>query len=296
MGEVEPGGPDGGPSRARLLLLLAACGWSLSGVIIKSSQLDGLTIAWSRSAIAAIFLLPWAWRRRQALDGASCYLAAVYLGTVTLLVLATKATTAANAIVLQYIAPAIVFPLGIAFLGERPTTKEWLALGVSMSGVGVIFVGAPTGHWLGIALGVGSGVFFGLLIVGMRRYRHIDPVWVICFNNACVAVFLAPWVNFSGWEYSSRELILMLVLGIVQLGIPYVLFYRAVRQVTAREAALVSLLEPLLNPIWVVLVVGEVPLVATQVGGLIVLAGVVLPYLSRWSRSSKQSAHSTQES
>ena len=270
--------------KGRILLLVAACGWSLSGVIIKSSALDGLSIAWARSSVAALFLLPWAWRRRQALDAGAVFLALAYLGTVTLLVLATKATTAANAIVLQYTAPVVVFALGIPLLHEYPQKKEWLALGLSMLGVGVIFFGAPAGHWLGFALGLGSGLMFGLLIVGLRRYRDKDPYWTIFVNNAVVGVLLFPWVNWPESGLTSNEAGLMALLGVVQLGLPYVLFFKAVKLVVAREAALISLLDPLLNPVWVALVVGEIPNPSTLVGGGIVLLGVGFPYL-RWRRA-----------
>ena len=267
--------------KGRILLVAAACGWSLSGVIIKSSSLDGLSIAWARSAVAALFLLPWAWRRRQPIDGGTLFIALAYMGTVTLLVLATKATTAANAIVLQYIAPAVVFVLGIPLLREYPKKAEWLALGLSLTGVGVIFVGAPAGQWPGIVLGVGSGIMFGLLIVGLRRYRDKDPYWTIFLNNAVVGLVLLPFVEWPGGDTAGFEGALMVVLGIVQLGLPYVLFFKAVKLVVAREAALISLLEPLLNPVWVALVVGEIPNTATQIGGGIVLIGVLLPYLYR---------------
>lgn len=273
---------SGAPQGGRLLLVLAACGWSLSGVLIKMASLDGVTIAWYRSAVAALFLLPWAWRHRTKPDAGSLYIAVAYLGTVTLLVLATKATTAANAIILQYTAPVVVFVLGIPILRERPSPAQWGALGLSMLGVGWIFWGADADHWAGVLLGLGSGLAFGLLILCMRRFRGYNPYWLLFCNNAVVACVLLPWVGAKAWV-GPADFGLMLALGVVQLGIPYVLFYRALGRVTAREGALIALLEPLLNPIWVGLFVGELPNYETRIGFAIIVVALALPYM-RWPR------------
>jgi drug/metabolite transporter (DMT)-like permease len=194
-----------------------------------------------------------------------------------MLVAATKATTAANAILLQYTAPVFVFLLGIPLLGERPGWADWTGLVLTMAGVGWIFAGAGAADSLGVALGLGSGLSFGMLILLQRRYRDKDPFWVLGTNNALVALLLLP---FLGPEPAATgvDVGLMVLMGVVQLGIPYLLFFMALQRVPAREGALITLLEPLLNPIWVALVVGEMPGPATQVGGAIVLAGVVVRY------------------
>ena len=249
-------------------------------MIIKLVGMSALSIAFYRSAIAALFLGPFAWKRRERLDRASLALAAAYTATVILLVVATKATTAANAIILQYTAPLFVFVLGIPLLGERPTRRDWTGLALAMSGVLYIFYGAGEADAVGVGYGLASGLAFGLLIVLLRRYSARDPLWVVFCNNLVVGLLLLPLVWGEIW-IEGWELVLMLVMGIVQLGLPYVLFGLAVRHVSAREAALISLLEPLLNPIWVGLVVGEIPGRETQIGGAVILGGLLLRYLRR---------------
>lgn len=263
--------------QGRLMLVVAALGWSISGVLIKSVALSAPSIAFGRSLVAALCLAPLAWKRRQPLDWASLWMGLAYAGSVVLLVAATKATTAANAILLQYTAPVFVFVLGVPLLGERPRWPDWAGLAITMAGVGSIFAGAGSADTLGVVLGLGSGLSFGMLILLQRLYREKDPFWVLGTNNAAVALLLLP---FLGPEPAATTLDvgLMVLMGVVQLGIPYLLFFMALQRVTAREGALITLLEPLLNPVWVALVVGEIPGPATQVGGAVVLAGVVLRY------------------
>lgn len=261
-----------------VLLVGAAVGWSLNGVIIKSVVMGALTIAFYRSAVAAVFLLPWAWPRRRRPDRSSLEAAAAYAATVVLLVLATKGTSAANAIILHYTAPFYVFVIGIPLLGERPGQRDWIALILAMLGVGCIMAGAGSADWQGIGYGVGSGMAFAMVILILRRDHARDPVWVTFFNNAVVALLLLPWV----WQdliLDRRDFVLMGIMGVFQLGVPYVMFSTAVRQVRAMEASLIALLEPLLNPVWVVLAVGEVPSRWTVLGGSVVLAALASRYV-----------------
>jgi drug/metabolite transporter, DME family len=259
-----------------LLVITAAC-WSLNGVIIKLADMSALNIAFYRSSIAALFLMPFALRRREPLNRGSLEIAGAYAGTVILLVLATKATTAANAIFLHYTAPLFVFLIGIPLLGERPSGRDWKGLGLAMVGVLCIVLGGGEADRLGVGFGLASGLSFGTLIVLLRRYRARNPLWIAFGNNLVVGLLLLPWIGGEIW-ISSRDLLLMLVMGIVQLGLPYVLFGLAIRQVNAREASLISLLEPLLNPVWVFFLVGEIPSWETRLGGGIIFTGLLLRF------------------
>ncbi len=264
-----------------ILLVITSLGWSLSGVIIKTVEMDALPIAFYRSAIAGLFVGLWALRRgSNAIGMHNVYTAGAYCGAVILLVVSTKATTAANAIILQYAAPAFVFVLAVPLLDERPSRQDWWVLASTMVGVGCIFSQGMGGALAGIVYGLASGVGFALLTVLLRRYQHSDPLKTIAFNNMVVAVLLLPWV----WDrlvLSPRDLLLMFIMGTVQLGGPYVLYAYALRRVVARDAALISLLEPLLNPVWVFLIVGEVPAATTFLGGAFIVGGLFLRFTRR---------------
>ncbi len=239
--------------------------------------MSALAIAFYRSAFAALFLGPFAWKKRERVDGANLYLILAYASTVILLVVATKATTAANAIILQYTAPAFVFFLAIPLLKEYPQRKDWWVLGATMAGVVCIFSQAEEASVWGVGCGLASGLAFAVLTILLRRYKSKGPLFVIFANNLCVALLLLPWV-FTELFLSHRDMVLMVLMGAVQLGGPYVLYAYALRRVQARDAVLISLLEPLLNPIWVYLAVAEVPAEATLFGGALILAGLWLRY------------------
>jgi drug/metabolite transporter (DMT)-like permease len=261
-----------------LLLVLAAIGWSLSGVIIKVVDMNALPIAFYRCAVAAVFLGFLNRGKTKMLNKSSTYIAVAYACAVILLVVSTKATTAANAIILQYAAPAFVFFISIPILKEYPTRKDWWVLLSTVIGIGCIFSQTEGGHLWGMLCGLGSGLGFAVLTVLLRRYQQHNPLWSICLNNLCVALMLLPWV-YDDLAVSAVDFVLMLLMGIVQLGGPYVLYAYALRRVKARDAALVSLLEPLLNPLWVYLCVAEVPAAMTFVGGAFIFLGLVTRFV-----------------
>ena len=264
-----------------ILLILTAIGWSLSGVIIKTVEMEALPIAFYRSAIAGIFLSLCSVRSEPFRPNYhSAYTAIAYALAVVLLVVATKETTAANAIILQYSAPAFVFLLAIPLLGERPERRDWWVLISTMLGVLCIFSQGTGDAIDGIIYGLLSGFGFALLTVFLRLYKGKNPVQTMAFNNLIVALVLLPWV-WDSLILTPKEAVLMLIMGVIQLGGPYVMYAFALRRVFARDAALISLLEPLLNPVWVFLFVGEIPAIMTFIGGSLILGGLLLRFFRR---------------
>ncbi len=131
-------------------------------------------------------------------------------------------------------------------------------------------------------MGLASGLGYAAIVVGLRGLRDLDPTWLAAFNNATTAGFLGLWLVATTGTIATpepREWPILVAFGVVQLAIPYVLFARGLRHVQAPEAALITLLEPVLNPTWVFLRHGERPADATLVGGLFLLAGMAVRYL-----------------
>jgi drug/metabolite transporter (DMT)-like permease len=194
-------------------------------------------------------------------------------------VAATKLTTAANAIILQYTAPIYVIGLSRLLLGEPPQRADRAALALCMAGVVVLFFGSfrPGGGEAGLALALVSGACFGLFTLWQRRLRAVDPVLLAGLNNAGVALILAGAIPWMG-PVDTRSLMMLVVMGTVQIAVPYVLFTWALQRVPGPEASLLTLIEPVLNPIWVALFVGEKPRGATVAGGALILAALVLRY------------------
>jgi DME family drug/metabolite transporter len=201
-------------------------------------------------------------------------------------VAATRLTTAANAIILQYTAPLYVIGLSALLLKEPPRRADLAALGLCMAGVAVIFFGnyaspparAGQQHTLGLVLGLTSGVCFGLFTLWQRRLRGTEPALLAGLNNAGAALVLAcalPWRE----PMSGPTLLVLLVMGLVQIALPYLLFAWALQRVSGPEASLLTLIEPVLNPIWVAMFVGETPSVATAAGGALIAVALILRYL-----------------
>lgn len=272
--------------RCRLALLAAGVLWSLGGVFIKSLPVGALGITLYRSLFAALCLLPLLRGRKLPRLRDTAVAVLLYTLLLGLYVSSTQGTSAANAIFLQYTAPVYALLLGPRFFGDRLRREDAWAISVAMVGMGVLFVGNfRGGEQLPLLMGAGSGLMFGLFMLWLRRMRGEDPFCVTATNNfgvALVALLLAalfapadlalvPKALAGAPEW--RTLALLALMGGVQIAAPYVLFSYGLRRVTAAEAGLLALVEPLLNPVWVALGVREVPSWPTLVGGgLIVLA------------------------
>ncbi len=197
--------------------------------------------------------------------------------TGTLFVVATKTTTAANAILLQYTAPIYVALLGSSFLKEKTKPLDWVTILVVMGGMVLFFMDqlSPAGFWGNIAA-VTSGVTFAFFTIFMRMQKDGSPLESVLLGNLLTAVVGLPFLSVSmpdptGW-------LILAILGVVQIGIPYILYSKAIKHVSALEGVLIPILEPILNPLWVFLMLGEVPGTWSLVGGILVLTAVT----ARW--------------
>jgi len=264
--------------RAVLAVAGAAVLWSTGGLFIKLAPMPALAVACGRSLIAGLFYLA---LLRPNLRAARWTTAAAYAGCIITFVAATKLTTAANAIFLQYTGPAYVLVLSPLLLDEpfRPIDAACVAL--SLAGMSLFFVGKiETGQAVGNLLAIASGVFFALAIVLLRREAKAgsgDALPSTTLGNLLAAAATLPWALKAVPEMlSPRGGAVLLYLGIVQLGLAYFLFVRGVRRVPAAEASLISMLEPVLNPVWVLIGFGERPGRWAIAGGAIVVAAVVV--------------------
>ena len=258
-----------------VLLLCAALCWSLGGVLIKSIDWPPMAIAGGRSAIAIPMILLCIGRPRFTFSRAQIGGALGYAGTVILFVFATRMTTAANAIFLQYTAPIYVALIGRWYLGERASRIDWLVIAVALIGIALFFLDRLTtaGLW-GNIIALGSGLAFASVALFLRKEKAGSPVASIVLGNIIVALAGAPFI-LQAPSLGEDGLWRLLLLGTVQLGLPYVLYAAAIKQVTALEATLIPLLEPVLNPLWVMLALDERPGPWAIVGGLLVLAAVL---------------------
>lgn len=257
-----------------LLLLAAALCWSLGGVLIKSIDWPPMAVAGGRSLIAIPLMLAFVGRPRITFSVAQIGGAVGYALTVALFVFATRMTTAANAIFLQYTAPIYVAIIGHWYLNERALRIDWLVILVALGGIALFFMDRLTvsGFW-GNIVALGSGFAFASVAIFLRKERAGSPATSIILGNIIVALAGVPFMFQA--SLGAGDAWRLLLLGTVQLGLPYVLYAVAIKQVTALEATLIPLLEPVLNPLWVMLAIGERPGFWASVGAALVLAAVL---------------------
>jgi drug/metabolite transporter (DMT)-like permease len=195
---------------------------------------------------------------------------------VTLFVVANKWTTAANAILLQSTAPVWVIVFGALIERTRPRRSDLLAVAVALVGLLLVLadrVGAAGGR--GNVAALVSGVFFGLMMLLMRRQRSAPLFQTLALGNLAAALLALPWI-WPDLGLDRHDLAILVVLGIGQLGLGYFLFTIAIRRLPALEVSLLALLEPVLNPIWVFLARGERPGPLVLLGGMIVIGVLAL--------------------
>jgi drug/metabolite transporter (DMT)-like permease len=275
--EITASDPD--LRRARLMLLFAAVLWSLAGIFIKFLSLPPLTIVFYRSLFASLFFAFFV-RRSIAVPRVALLVSALaYTAAISAFVSANKITTAANAIALQYTAPMFVFMIVYFLFGEKITGASWIALVLGMLGIAVICagsVGQPDAA--GVMIALLSGLLFSIYMVSLRFLKEFNPGTLTFLNNLVCCLILLPLVG-SELSLSLKEGWIVAVMGVVQLGIPYWLFSKGLEQVSVQEASLIVLIEPVLNPLWVALIVGELPSDTTLVGGLCIVGSLAFRYL-----------------
>lgn len=263
---------------AVLLLIITSVLWSLGGVLLKSVEWHPMAKAGARSAIAAVVIFAWMRRPKFSWSPNQILGAAAYVGTVSFFVISTDLTTAANAIFLQYTAPAYVALLGAWMLGERTQRRDWLCIALAIAGVGLMCRdGFAANNAPGILAGLASGFSMALMVIFLRREKDGSPVASLLLGNVATAVIGLPFGIFgAGKMPGAGGWGILLVLGVLQLGVPYILYGIAIRHVTAIEGILLPMLEPVLNPLWVFLYLHERPGLLTIAGAVLVLGAMLV--------------------
>ncbi|HEX9705014.1 MAG TPA: DMT family transporter [Gemmatimonadales bacterium] len=266
----------------RLQIALAAVLFSTGGAAIKLTGFMGWQVLAFRAMVAfstILVLVPearrsWGWR--TALVGLG------YGATTLLYVQANKLTTAANTVFLQNTNPLFLLALGPVLLGERATRRDMGYIGVLGVGMALFFVGTPQAFatapnpMLGNILAATCSLTWALTLVGYRwlSRQGISIAAAAAIGNLLAAAIALPnALPVTGGQ--TADWLVVLYLGVLQLGLPYVFLTRAIPRVTALEASLVLLIEPVLNPIWAWWLHGETVGGWALLGGSVILAAIV---------------------
>lgn len=262
-----------------LAVSLAAILWSTGGLFIKLISLGALPILCYRATFAA--LLFWVVFRKKALvfTPRIAVVVAFYVGLVMSFVVSTKLTTAANAIFLQYTAPIYIILLEPILFKLKLARVNIVTVVVSFVGMILFFLGDfEVGSMQGNLLGLASGVFLAGLMLSQRKNPPENHEAAIFWGNAVVALIALPFAIQAPLP-TIPEWGMLSFLGIIQIGTGYMLFTYGLKRTLAIESALIAMLEPILNPVWVFLGYGERPSGWALLGGGIIVAMLVLRIL-----------------
>lgn len=270
-----------------MLVLIAVLLWSTGGMFIKlATNLDAYQVTFFRSLLAGITVLIITRRNGLRINAFGVMCSFIYAILLFLFVWATKHTTAANAIFLQYTAPVYILILAPFIIGEKFHLRDLATVIFCIAGMSLFFVGDLTiGDYQGNIAALGSGIFLGLYIMLLKHPRAagMNSVITVIYGNFLLALLTLPsgiasfstitWLDFGAVAF----------LGIFQIGISYILFIKGVTAGTRPlDASIIGFIEPLLNPVWVFLFVGERPSNWAVLGGVIIIATVVVHTLVQY--------------
>ncbi|MGI8917819.1 MAG: DMT family transporter [Pyrinomonadaceae bacterium] len=269
------------PSPSPLLLVLAAAIiWSTGGLFIKWTTLSGLELSFGRSLLAAITVALFTRREGFGLNRITLIASVLYAALLLLFVLATKETTAANAIFLQYTAPLYVLVLEPLFYKEKFRQRDLITVIFCVIGMSLFFVGKlrpqdVTGNLLALASGICFAAYF--LLLRHSSARAVNRASSVIYGNLLVVLVAAPAGLQALSGITLHDALSVVYLGVVQIGVAYTLFTLGMaRGIRSLDAGIVGYIEPVLNPVWVFLVIGERPSQWALIGGAIIVGAVIV--------------------
>ncbi len=261
---------------AVLATVIGAVFWSTGGLFIKLLPQDAFTILFYRGFYAAIIFLILFRKSLFQFNKLSLVSILFYVPLVVSFVTATKLTTAANAIFLQYTAPVLVMIFEPYLARTKLKPINLVTVIVTMLGLCLFFVDqfSRPESWLGIWIALGSGLFLAGLLVTQKLNKPQYIPSTVFWGNVLLCIITVPWFISSPLPSFGENNYLML-LGFVQIGLGYTFFMYGQKYLAAIESSLIAMMEPLLNPLWVFIGYGERPGLWALVGGMVIIVALI---------------------
>jgi len=278
-----------------LLMSITAILWSLGGILIKLTPLNSMALISGRSICALCLFIPYMLIKNKKdkmkiVESNSIkhyLLCSIAISSLSVFfVIATKLTTAAHAIILQFTAPFWIILISFIIYKKKPQSKDLKAVTIVLFGIILFLSNQLNGsHQLGNIFAILSGISMAIMIMYLQSDYIKQPLMVVVIANIINAIIGMPFLLNS--LLTKEVLIYILIIGIFQYGISYILYTYAVKKLESLQVVIFSALEPILNPIWVYLATGESLSPLSLVGAFIVL-GVIIHYnISKASDNSK---------
>lgn len=260
-------------------MLICAALWSVAGIFIKLIPWNGFAVAGMRSLIAgltiAVYML--ITRRRYIFSRRTVIGGIMTAGVYTCFTVANKLTTAANAIVLQYTCPVFIVILSAIFLKQKIRKNDLAVVIATLAGIALFFFDQlKPGYILGNFVAIAAGMFMAVMFILVGNMEG-DERFSTITNGQFLTFFVGlPFIIATKPEFTAAATASILVLGVFQLGISYILYVKSTQYCPPLACCLLGALEPLLNPVWVLIFDGERPGVWALIGGIIVVVSITL--------------------
>ena len=260
-------------------MLVCATLWSIAGILIKVIPWTGFSVAAMRGLIAGITIAVYmALKKYRFILNKKTLITGILSAMVyTCFVCSNKMTTAANAIVLQFTSPVfiVIFTTVIYKTGIR--RADLLVVLFTLAGITLTFLDKlESGYILGNFVAVGAGMFMAGMFVSVGNCEGEERFSGILLGQFFTFLIGLPSVIISKPEFTPAATAAILALGVFQLGISYLLYIKSSKYCPPLACCLLGAVEPLLNPVWVMIFDGETPGLLALVGGIIVIASVTV--------------------
>ena len=260
-------------------MLVCASLWSIAGVMFKFIPWNSFVIAGARGFVAGLVVLAYIGIRKLpiVINARSLKLAVGMCLTCSFFVAANKLTTAANAIVLQFTSPVFILVFSALFRHKRFSAADIICVAVTLAGMALFFLDQlASGYMLGNLLAICAGASMAVMFIAIGDATEPERYSGILMCQILIALIGLPFAFTTEIDLSARPLILIIVLGVFQLGIPYILLSKASEHCPPLACSILGALEPLLNPVWVLIFYGERPGIFALIGGIVVIFTVTV--------------------
>lgn len=267
-----------------IYILAAVILWSTGGLFIKMTTVSAFEVNAGRCLLAALTIGLLTFRQGLRLNGFTILTSLLYAGTLSCFAIATKKTTAANAIFLQYTAPVYILMLAPLILKEKFKWADLPTVIFCLAGMSLFFFDAAPNAQLSAAsqfegniYALVSGLFFGLYFVLLRHPRSLrqNPSVSVFYGNLAAVLLMLPFILANPSVWTTQDFLAVAYLGVFQIGLAYFLFtYGISKGVRSLDASVIGFIEPLLNPIWVFFLLGEKPSNWAIIGGILILVTI----------------------
>ncbi len=262
---------------AMLQMVICAVLWSIGGIFIKLIEWNAIAIAGVRSFFSALTVLGFMVVTKQKIRfSKNVFLSMIFLSALFFcFVGASKLTTSANAIVLQYSSPIFILIFSYFIFKEKITKHDLFSVILVMAGIIIFFVDSiGKGRTLGNIIGILAGIFMAALFIAVGKTGNEEKMSGILMGHLLTALIGLPFIARGNCAITPVSIFYVIILGVIQLGIPYILMALASKNCPPLPSCLISTIEPILNPVWVAVFYGEIPGLWAIAGAVIIIFGV----------------------